>query len=418
MRLFLVIMMLMSGGATDGPARGTAEAPGGPAHRASLAALIEAAEPGATVVVPAGTYSGEVAVVRRPITLVGEGWPVLDGEGQRGLIEVLSDDVTIEGFVFRNTGVTFMDDRAALKFTDSRNCKVIGNRFEETFFGVYLARAEGCEVSGNEFSTTPDREANGGNGIHSWYSRDLDVHRNRISGHRDGIYLEFTEDSRVSGNVSSDNLRYGLHFMFSDRCAYESNTFERNGAGVAVMYADDVQMSGNHFADSWGASSFGLLLKEIKGGSVSENTFSGNSIALHVESTDRLEFQGNRFERNGWAVRVMADATGNRFVGNTFLRNTFDVSTNSRRTSGSVFERNYWDRYQGYDLDRDGYGDKPFHPVRLYSLLVEQHESALVLLRSSFVTVLDAMEAVVPLLTPEALVDLSPLMAPNPETNP
>jgi nitrous oxidase accessory protein len=385
---------------------------GSASGQVSLADLVAAAAPGDTVLVPPGVYREGTLIIDKPLSLIGEDWPIVDGQGERGLIEVTGGRVTISGLVFRNTGLTFMDDRAAIKLFSAADCSIKGNRFEETFFAIYLAEADGCVVEGNTIVTTPDREVNGGNAIHSWHSTNLLISGNEISGHRDGIYLEFTEDSLVKDNVSSDNLRYGLHFMFSDRCVYQDNTFERNGAGVAVMYGEDVEMTGNLFLDSWGASSFGLLLKEIKGGSVSGNTFSGNSIALYVESTDRLDFEGNRFERNGWAIRVMADALDNRFVQNTFVRNTFDVSTNSRRTAGSTFEGNYWDRYDGYDLDRDGLGDKPFHPVRLYSLLVEQHEPALVLLRSSFVTVLDAIEAVVPMLTPEALVDRSPSMEP------
>ena len=71
------------------------------------------------------------------------------------------------------------------------------------------------------------------------------------------------EDSEIRGNVSEGNLRYGLHFMYSDNCIYEENTFRRNGSGVAVMYTKGVQMIGNRFEDNWGPSSYGLLLKEI-----------------------------------------------------------------------------------------------------------------------------------------------------------
>jgi nitrous oxidase accessory protein len=178
------------------------------------------------------------------------------------------------------------------------------------------------------------------------------------------------------------------------------------------MYANDISMRRNSFLDSWGASSYGLLLKEIKGGEVTGNRFEGNSVALFVESSDRIAFTDNRFLANGWAVKVMADATGNHFSANTFIRNTFDVATNSRQASGSSFEGNFWDRYDGYDLDRDGIGDVPFHPVRLYSVVVERHEPALVLLRSLFVDLLDAVEAVLPMLTPEVLVDAAPAMQP------
>jgi nitrous oxidase accessory protein len=264
----------------------------------------------------------------------------------------------------------------------------------------------------NHFQTTPDREVNGGNAIHSWYSRDLTIEDNTIHGHRDGIYLEFTEDSRVTGNTSTDNTRYGLHFMFSDRCSYERNLFARNGAGVAVMYAEDVVMRENRFLDAWGASTFGLLLKEIKGGEVSDSEFARNSVALFVEGTDRMTFEGNRFLDNGWAVKLLANATSNTFRDNVFVRNTFDVATNSRVAS-STFVGNYWDRYRGYDLDQDGSGDVAFHPVRLFSVIVERYEPALALLRSPLVDALDTIERVFPVLTPAALIDPLPRMSPD-----
>jgi nitrous oxidase accessory protein len=77
-----------------------------------------------------------------------------------------------------------------------------------------------------------------------------------------------------------------------------------------------------------------------------------------------------------------------------------------------VLEGNYWDAYRGYDLRRDGYGDVPFRPVRLFSVLVERNAPALILLRSTFVALLDAAERVIPALTPDALADARPAMRP------
>lgn len=122
----------------------------------------------------------------------------------------------------------------------------------------------------------------------------------------------------------------------------------------------------------------------------------------------------NDFVRNGWAMRVMADAQDNMIEGNSFQGNVFDVGTNSRR-SYSTFRNNWWDRYRGYDLDRNGVGDVGHAPVRLFALLVEQSPAALVLVRSLLVDLLDVAERVVPTLTPAALRDEAPLMrAPRP----
>ncbi|NBC18712.1 MAG: nitrous oxide reductase family maturation protein NosD, partial [Bacteroidetes bacterium] len=99
----------------------------------------------------------------------------------------------------------------------------------------------------------------------------------------------------------------------------------------------------------------------------------------------------------------------NRFTANNFIGNTFDVTTNSRQNHSS-FDGNYWDKYDGYDLDRDGVGDVPFRPVRLFAFIVEQNEPAVLLLRSLFVTLLDAAERVLPSITPETLTDAHPSM--------
>jgi nitrous oxidase accessory protein len=59
-------------------------------------------------------------------------------------------------------------------------------------------------------------------------------------------------------------------------------------------------------------------------------------------------------------------------------------------------------------------GDVPFRPVRLFSLIVEQNEPALVLQRSFLVDLLDLAEQVLPVLTPENLQDQTPSLGPLP----
>ena len=105
----------------------------------------------------------------------------------------------------------------------------------------------------------------------------------------------------------------------------------------------------------------------------------------------------------------MANSSQNRFTGNAFDGNSFDITTNSRSTEAEV-SGNWWDRYRGYDLDRNGRGDVVFRPVRLFSLLVARHPSSMILMRSAFVDLLDTAERALPILTPDTLVDASPLM--------
>jgi nitrous oxidase accessory protein len=403
-----VLLAVVGWGGTAGPSQPVIRAgPGG--HYPTLTEALAQAPEGSRVVVEPGVYREPTLVVDRPLEIVGEGWPVLDGEGEQELINVNAHGVTIRGLVLRNVGVSYTQDRAALRVEGVGGCLIQGNRVENAFFGIYLARAHDCRILHNEIRGEAERETASGNGIHLWYSRDIVVQGNRISGHRDGIYFEFVEDSRIRDNLSRDNLRYGLHFMFSDRCRYDGNTFVENQAGVAVMYTKRVVMENNLFQDNWGSASFGLLLKDITDSEVRRNRFVRNTTALVADGAVRVQMEENEFRANGWAVRILANSLENEFTGNDFIGNTFDVATNSRRAY-STFRGNFWDRYKGYDLDRDGVGDVPFYPVRFFSLLVERDRPAILLLRSFFVDLLDTAERVLPALTPESMVDEAPRM--------
>jgi len=378
----------------------------------TITAAVTAAKRGDTVVVDSGVYREPTIVLDKSIALVGNRRPILDGENKRGLILVTADDVTVTGLVLRNVGTTFVEDRAAIRVSETHGCAIEHNRIENGFFGIYLARVTDCRVSANTIRGAATRETEAGNAIHLWTSRRITVEGNEISGHRDGIYLEFVHDSRIAGNTSASNLRYGLHFMYSDGCRYEQNTFRHNGSGVAVMYTKVVTMIGNHFVDNWGAAAYGLLLKEVSDARLDHNVFARNTTGLFADGANRIIATANDFTGNGWALRLEASTGDGRFERNNFSGNTFDVTTNSRSPS-TTFAGNYWDEYRGYDLDRDGTGDVPHRPVRLFSVIAEHHPASLILMRSTFASLLDAAERALPSLTPELLTDASPSMKPR-----
>jgi nitrous oxidase accessory protein len=380
--------------------------PGGPIP--TLTAALAAARPGDRIVVQAGSYREPAIVVGVTVTIVGEGRPVFLG-GPHSTFQVRAEGVEIRGLAFEGVTASSTEDRAAILLEGVRGCRILDNEIRGAYFGIYAMRSAGCTIAGNRLRGGPGRASTSGNGIHLWQSSDMTVRDNTVEGHRDGIYLEFTRAALVSDNLVQANSRYGLHFMRSDSCAYAGNRFARNGAGVAVMYSRGVRMTGNRFEQNRGSAAYGLLLKEISDATVRNNEFIDNTVGLYLEDSNRNLVEGNLFQRNGWAVKVLANAGDNRFTGNRFEGNSFDAATNSRSASSS-FDRNWWDRYRGYDLDRDGLGDVPYRPVRLFSLVAEQHKPALILLRSAFVDLLDGAERLMPMLTPDALADRSPLM--------
>jgi nitrous oxidase accessory protein len=375
----------------------------------SVSSAIRGAQPGERIRVLAGTYREGNIVVDRPVKLEGVGWPVLDGELKTEVLTIKASGVEVSGFRVVRSAQSVLGDPAGIKLMGVTGCTVHDNRLEDNLFSIYLAKSNDCLVQNNQIASHAKSEVLSGNGVHIWDCGGIRILGNRITGHRDGIYLEFLRGGTVEGNTSEGNLRYGMHFMFSRSSRYAGNTFRRNGAGVAVMYSKNIVMTGNLFEDNWGAAAFGLLLKDIDDSSITHNVFRRDTLGVFVDGSNRVDVRENDFLQNGWAVRLFASSTGILFNRNNFIGNSFDVTTNSHHSFNS-FQQNFWSQYQGYDLDRNGIGDAPFRPVSLFSLLTETYPQVVLLLRSPLVAVLEYSERLFPVLVPPTLADPFPLM--------
>jgi nitrous oxidase accessory protein len=378
---------------------------------ASIRAALGAAAPGDVITVHGGTYREGTLVIDKPVTLVGLDRPRLDGERRHEVIVVTASHVTIRGFEIRDAGSSNLHDFAGIKVSNVSHVTVADNRLLGCGFGIYFAKSTDGFVRDNEILGAPSGGLENGNGIHAWSCERLEFTGNRVSRHRDGIYLEFVTDSRITRNRVTSCLRYGLHFMSAHRNVYRENTFLSNGAGVAVMYSRGVEMHANHFGRSWGSAAYGLLLKDLTDSRITGNTFEYNSIGVTVQSSTRMVFEGNQFRANGWALQVESSSTDNQYRRNNFQGNSFDLTTNGDLEQNR-FEGNYWDKAEIYDLNHDGVGDVPHRPLSLFAKLVDRVPPALLLLRSPLVHFLDRAERIFPTLTPDRLFDPKPAMRP------
>jgi nitrous oxidase accessory protein len=376
-----------------------------------LKKAIEMASAGDTILVKAGIYKEGNIIIEKAITIIGESYPLFDGENKYEIFTIHANNVTIKGLKLARTGVASIQDLAGLKILDSKFVHILNNHFEDTFFGIHVSNTSQMWIENNELKANAEAEHQIGNGIHLWKCNHVTITNNKVHGHRDGIYFEFVTNSLITNNYSEGNMRYGLHFMFSHNNEYRNNTFVNNGAGVAVMYTTGVKMINNTFERNWGSSAYGLLLKDIRDSEVRNNYFIKNSVGIFMEGSSRINFFENEFTENGYAVRLQASCDGNVFSRNNFSGNTFDLATNGTLVLNKV-EGNYWDKYDGYDMNKDKTGDIPFHPVSMYSMVVEQIPSAVLLWRSFLVLLMDKAEKAIPAITPENLKDDAPAMKP------
>lgn len=377
---------------------------------ATLKAAVVLASNGDTIILQKGIYASHNTIIDKQLTILGKGVAILDAQFQEEVITVKADHVTLDGLIIQNSKVGNLRDFAGIRVFQAKYVTITNNQLKNNFFGIYLSDVHHATVTNNKITGTfTEREV--GNGIQGWKSDSIEIAKNHITGHRDGVYFEFVQHSNVYQNVCEKNLRYGLHFMFSNDNAFLKNAFTNNQAGIAVMYSKRIKMINNQFNENWGSSIYGLLLKEILDSQIEGNTFYKNTSAIFMESCNRNKINRNSFLNNGWAIRILSNCEDNLFTHNNFKGNTFDATTNGELLQNK-FSNNYWDKYEGYDLNKDGKGDVPYRPISLYAQIIERVPQSVILMRSFIVNLLDKVERSIPSITPLSVKDDSPQMKP------
>ena len=406
----LIALALLQAPSDALPPTGGAEGRPPQADLSPLQRLVDGAEPGTRLVIPPGTYDGDL-IVDRPLTVIGQGRPVLRGSGHGSVVRIRAAGVTIDGFdldgrgggdLGRDTsGIHVAAPKAVI-----RHCRITG-----ALFGIYLRESDDATVEDNTVIGIPGRTPGEiGSGIHVWNSQRFQIHRNTVIATRDGFYIQSSSNGFVTANRAAD-LRYGLHYMFSDDNVFEDNVFENSAAGAALMYSSRLAFRRNRFIHNRGFASVGLLLKACDDVVAEDNVLADNARGLFLEGSSRNRFTGNIVAMSDIALVLYDSASANVFEGNAFIANLSPLSLSGRRTD-TRFDRNYWSDHGEPDLDGDGVADRPYRLSNVFDHLRGNLTAADLFAQSAAAAAIGAAERVFPVLDPIPVVDAHPLAHP------
>lgn len=381
----------------------------GPGGYATLGAAIAAANPGDVLRIKPGTYR-EAVVLSKPLTLVGEGLPTVDGNGAEDVITVLAPDCRISGLRVIGSGAQMLSENSAVKVLADRS--VIEDLHIETpLYGLYFANSDHHHVRRNRIKgldTLPPNDR--GDGIRLHESRFTRIDENVIEGTRDGIYFNGAGENEIRGNTIS-KVRYGLHYMYSDDNRFSDNRFTETEAGSALMFSRRITLSRNVFTGNRGYRAYGLLLKDCEDSTVTHNLISGNRTGVFLDGAVGNQFEANAITSNDVGIELRASSEGNRFTQNTFAGNTEPLSMPTG-TSPNDWDGNYWSDYRGYDLDGDGRGDTPYKAGNIFGYLTENLPPARLFLLSPAVQAIEFAERTLPVLEAPHIEEAAPAMKP------
>lgn len=380
----------------------------------ALAKALAAAAPGDTIEVQGGVYPGPI-VVDRPVRLVGQGWPVLDGGGKGTVLHLTAPDIYVSGFEVHNSGDSLDQENAGI-IGDAAGVVLENNRLVNTLFGIYLRQAPSSIIRGNHIQSLDVEVARRGDAIRVWSSDSVTLENNVVEKGRD-VVLWYSEDLTVRGNLVREG-RYGLHFMYCDDALIEENLLLDNSVGAYLMYSRRMLLQHNTISGNRGPSGYGVGLKDMDAAVVTENLFLDNRVGVFLDNSPREvdstgDISDNVFAYNDIGVSMMPSVRHNVFENNSFVENGEQVSiAGGGQLVGNTWQNNYWSDYAGFDADGDGQGDIAYRSERLFESMMAERPELRLFLHSPASNAIDFAAKAFPLVRPQLkLSDEQPLMA-------
>jgi nitrous oxidase accessory protein/Cu-processing system ATP-binding protein len=388
-----------------------------------LQAAVDAAEPGSTVRVPAGTYPGTL-VIGRSLELVAEPGVTIEGGDQGDVVKIEAPDVTLRGFTIRGTGKSLDRENAGITVLAPR-ATIEDNVFEDVLFGIYLKKAPGSVIRGNRIGGKDLPIPRRGDGIRLWYSPNCVVEQNTVHNSRD-VVIWFSNNTMIRENKVTGG-RYGLHFMYCDDTVLDGNNLEGNSVGAFLMYSRRLVIKNNRFVHNRGPSGYGVGLKEVDGVEARDNLLAGNRIGIYFDnspaSVDLFQhFTRNVVAYNDIGLAFMPSIERNIFTDNNFIENVEQVavfgSGQLKYNRFAVAGRgNFWSDYTGFDLDGDEIGDVSYKAQSLFENLMDREPKLRLFLFSPVQQAVELAAKAVPTFRPPVkITDPAPLMNPVPVT--
>jgi nitrous oxidase accessory protein len=406
--ILLLVMALTQAGADMAPPRaGTIEGRPPVADASPLQSMIDVAPPGTRIVVPPGTYVGDLIIDRR-VALVGQGRPLLLGSGHGSVVRVRAAGVELSGFdIDGRSGGDLGRDASGIHVAAS-DVRISDCAVRHSLFGIYLREAHRAVVERCQITGIPGRDPGElGSGIHVWNTDGFVLTGNVITGTRDGMYVQSSHHGRVRGNHAKD-LRYGLHYMFSDDNLFEDNTFENGAAGTALMYSRRITFRRNRFLHNRGFASVGLLLKACDEVAAEDNLIADNARGIFLEGSYKNIFRRNVVAMSDQAIVLYDSSRENIFEGNAFIANFTPLTLSGRRTD-TRFDGNYWSDHVEPDLDGDGIAERPYRLANVFDHFRGNLTAADLFARGLAARALAVAERGFPVLDAVPVVDARPL---------
>lgn len=328
-----------------------------------LQSEIEKLLPNSTLKLPSGIHQGPIHIKTAGVTIEGVPGTIITGNGVGSVIVIEAPDVTIKGLRIKNSGLSYTQADSGIGLRSVDNIKLLNNTIVDCLFGIDVHSGTNILIEGNTISSKNLEVGLRGDAIRLWSVTNSHILKNTWSFSRD-VVAWYSKKIVFKDNIGSDS-RYSIHSMYAQGLSIQNNKFTRNQVGIFLMYGKDFLITNNTIERALGAAGMGIGLKESSNIIAQNNTINYSAIGVLIDNSPFNQGSKNWFYENTLAfntkgVLLSNDLQGGEFKKNIFIGNLIDVDTDNRNGSRSLWDKNYWDKYLGFDEDKNKIGDKPY----------------------------------------------------------
>lgn len=374
-------------------------------------ALVRAVEGDELILAP-GRHAGPVRI-EIPLTLRGEPGAMIDAGGQGSVVTVDAPGVTVASLILTGSGRSHQDiDSGVLLTKKARGAQVLDNQIVGNLYGVDIHGARDARVAGNRITGLRLARMNDrGNGVYVWNAPGSVVEDNEIRYGRDGIFSNISKRNTYRNNVMRD-LRFAIHYMYTNDSEIAGNVSIGNHLGFALMYSDRITARDNISIKD---RDYGLMLNYTKSSDIFGNLVTkGAGKCAFIYNSHQNLLAENVFDGCDIGIHFTAGSERNTITGNAFVGNRTQVKYVGTRDVEWSFEGrgNFWSDHPSFDLDGDARADSAYRPNDLMDHILWSQPAAKLLLGAPAVQLVRWSQEQFPATLPGGVVDSYPLTEP------